>query len=39
VHGASTVELNLQQTSGLFDETRLGPASRTVPELVKNLIG
>jgi len=37
--GARTVELNLERTSGLFDETIVGPATVTVPALVTDLAG
>ena len=39
--GARTIELNLEPSAGsaLFDETRLGPATRLVPELVDMLLG
>ena len=38
--GARTIELNLEPSAGsaLFDETRLGPATRLVPELVDMLL-
>ncbi|PPB82217.1 NAD-dependent deacetylase [Albidovulum inexpectatum] len=38
--GAHTLALNLQRTenSNLFDETRLGPASRIVPEWVERML-
>ena len=39
-HGALTLELNLEPSAGSdrFDETRLGPASRLVPEWVDSLL-
>ncbi|MCP5787205.1 NAD-dependent protein deacylase, partial [Klebsiella pneumoniae] len=39
--GARTIELNLDpsMTSHRFDESRLGPAGRLVPELARALIG
>lgn len=38
--GARTLELNLDPSVGsiYFDETRLGPASRLVPELARDLL-
>ncbi|WP_370171630.1 NAD-dependent deacylase [Sphingobium abikonense] len=38
--GARTIELNLEPSAGsaLFDETRLGPATRLVPDLVDALL-
>jgi NAD-dependent deacetylase len=38
--GARTLELNLEPSAGsyLFEETRLGPASRLVPALVEELL-
>lgn len=38
---ARTIELNLEASavSGVFDETRRGPASETVPQLVAELLG
>lgn len=40
-HGARTLELNLDpsDTSRLFDETRLGPASEVVPAWVAEMVG
>lgn len=39
-HGARTLELNLEPSAGSdrFDETRLGPAGRLVPEWVDSLL-
>lgn len=39
--GARTLELNLDPSAGsrYFEESRLGPASRLVPELVSELLG
>ena len=39
-HGARTLELNLEPSAGSdrFDETRLGPASRLVPEWVDSVL-
>lgn len=39
-YGAQTLELNLERSSGshLFDQTRLGPASRLVPEWVDEVL-
>jgi len=37
--GARTMELNLERTSALFDETIVGPATITVPALVTDLTG
>jgi len=39
-HGARTLELNLERSlgSGLFDETRLGPASELVPQWVDEVL-
>ncbi len=39
--GARTLELNLERsgTSGLFHQTRLGPASRIVPDWVAGMLG
>lgn len=39
--GARTIELNLEPSAGshLFDESRMGPASRLVPALVDDLLG
>ena len=38
--GARTVELNLEPSAGsaLFDESRMGPATRLVPDLVRELL-
>lgn len=38
--GASTLELNLEPSAGsfYFEESRVGPASRLVPELVRGLL-
>lgn len=40
-NGARTLELNLEPSEGsrLFHETRLGPASRLVPEWVEEVLG
>lgn len=35
--GARTVELNLERTLGLYDESRTGPATRIVPEWVEEI--
>ncbi len=39
--GAQTLELNLERSQGSswFDETRLGPASKMVPEWVEEILG
>ncbi len=39
-HGARTLELNLEpsDTARLFDETRLGPATRIVPDWVREML-
>jgi NAD-dependent deacetylase len=39
--GARTVELNLEPSAAsfYFEESRMGPASRLVPELVRDLLG
>ena len=39
--GARTLELNLERSlgSGMFDETRLGPASELVPAWVAEMLG
>lgn len=39
-HGASTLELNLERSAGSawFDDTRLGPASETVPAWVEEML-
>ncbi len=39
--GARTLELNLEPSAGsfYFEESRIGPASRLVPELVRQLLG
>lgn len=39
--GAETLELNLERSQGSawFDETRLGPATRIVPEWVEEILG
>jgi len=39
--GARCLELNLERSlgSGMFDETRLGPASQLVPEWVRDMLG
>jgi NAD-dependent deacetylase len=39
--GARTLELNLEPSAGsiYFEESRLGPASRLVPDLVRDLLG
>ena len=39
-YGAQTLELNLERSSGshLFDQTRLGPAGRLVPEWVEEMM-
>ena len=38
--GARTIELNLEPSAGsaLFDESRMGPATRLVPDLVRELL-
>ncbi|MEL6767779.1 MAG: NAD-dependent deacylase [Pseudomonadota bacterium] len=40
-HGADTLELNLERSeiSGLFGQRRLGPASKTVPAWVNEVLG
>ena len=40
-HGAATLELNLEPSQGsvLFDESRMGPAGRLVPEWVDEVLG
>ena len=39
--GAATLELNLERSAGsaMFDESRLGPAARLVPEWVAEVLG
>lgn len=37
-HGVRTIELNLAATSGRFDEVIEGPASRTVPTFVEEVL-
>lgn len=41
MRGASTLELNAEasEVAGLFDDVRIGPATRTVPAWVAELIG
>lgn len=38
LHGAHTLQLNLEETGGRFDESRQGPATILVPELVRELL-
>ncbi len=38
-YGAECIELNLEPTSNVFHQRRLGPATRTIPAWVEELIG
>lgn len=38
-HGCATLEINLEPTSGRFDDRRIGPASEVVPAWVEEMLG